>query len=152
MKQCFTGLCYNSSFASIYFLSLLGNLHRKFKKRLVWVLATYGKYGPSQLNNSCCACYITGHRKHIQFPISGTHFTSAPAPNTGKAPLPPHRAHPAPHTHPSQELVGDPTHPSSKKATGILAPGAGHCRGHQPLSLHQVCISPPVKSYLYAKW
>lgn len=56
------------------------------------------------------------------------------------------------HTRPTQELVGDLTHPSPKKAGGILVPRAGHCSVHQPLSLHQVCLSPPVKSYLNAKW
>lgn len=98
---------------------------------------------PFSTGNSCCACFISGCRKHIQFPITGTHFASAPAPNTGKAPLPPH----------TPGMGADLTHPSSKKAKGaILVSRAGHCPVHQPLSLHQLCLSPSVKSYLHVGW
>lgn len=133
-------------------MSVLGNLYRKFKKWLVWVLPPMENTAPlNSTDNSCCAC-INGCRKYTQFPITGKHFASAPAPNTGKAPLSPHHAYPALHTHPAQELVGDLTHPSPKMAGDILVSRDGHRPVHQPLSLHQVCLSPPVKSYLYAKW
>ena len=116
-------------------------------------------------NNSCYTCYITGHGKDTQLLISGAHFAGTSASYTGKASLPPSTPCPPCSPRTSRTAVAsDPTHPSSKKAGGrspryiLQRPELDTALCDQPwqlstaISLHQICLSSLVKSYLYAKW